>query len=128
MRMQRTARLMQSGFTLIELIIVVVIVGIMAAIAIPKYNDIASQARLAMLKGIGGSISSAAATNYALRAGGLTGAVSVGTCTAAAALSTALPTGVSIDATALNTAGTPVNCTLTHTGGETYAFPVLGAT
>jgi prepilin-type N-terminal cleavage/methylation domain-containing protein len=58
----------ESGFTLIELVIVIVILGILAAVAIPKYEDMREQARVATLKGQLGSIRSAVAIQYARNA------------------------------------------------------------
>ena len=58
----------QSGFTLIELVIVIVILGILAAVAIPKYEDMRENARVATLKGQLGSIRSAVAIQYARNA------------------------------------------------------------
>jgi prepilin-type N-terminal cleavage/methylation domain-containing protein len=55
----------ESGFTLIELVIVIVILGILASVAIPKYEDMREQARTATLKGQLGSIRSALAIQYA---------------------------------------------------------------
>lgn len=49
----------QSGFTLVELIVVIVILGILAAVAIPRYSNNTQQARYAMMNSIAGSIRSA---------------------------------------------------------------------
>jgi MSHA pilin protein MshA len=60
----------QSGFTLIELIMVIVILGIMAAVAIPQFVDLRGEARTASAEGVAGALASASAINYAARIAG----------------------------------------------------------
>jgi MSHA pilin protein MshA len=57
-------KLGQKGFTLIELIITIVIIGVLAAVAIPKFQDLTGDAEKGVAAGVASSLASGTSVNY----------------------------------------------------------------
>jgi MSHA pilin protein MshA len=99
---------------LIELVMVIVILGVLAAVALPKFVDLKGDAQTAAVQGVAGGISSASSINYAARS--VTTANGAGTsgqtCQAAAQaiLQGGVPTGYNVTGDVSATVGTTAAC------------------
>jgi prepilin-type N-terminal cleavage/methylation domain-containing protein len=102
-------KVVQAGFTLIELVVVIVILGILAAVAVPQFVDIAGTAEQAVAESGCGAVQSQAVIFYAS--------------TRAPVPTASIVAGVNAGSTGVTIAG--ANCSFTATAGSKTANCVV---
>ncbi len=118
----------QSGFTLIELVLVIVILGILAAVAVPKFVDLSGEAQVAATESMAGSLGSASVMNFAKEKATATAGDNVANCTdSSVLLEGGLPAGYAITAVDMSAMaeGASQVCALTGPNASSANFRAI---
>ena len=108
-----------SGFTLIELVVVIAILAILAAVAIPRFVDLRTEAGVAAAQGMAGALASGAAINFASSIVNTARATTILTCgvaframQGAGAATASVNAGLSFQTNTAIASGASGNCTI----------------
>jgi MSHA pilin protein MshA len=129
-----------KGFTLIELVVVITILGILAAFAIPRFANLEVEARIAAVQGLAGSVRSGATLAHSLSlAQGLAPGDPVSMEGTPITMANRYPEDTSINSTLVDTTGfgfaagvftklgatTPANCSVTYVEAPANGSPTV---